>query len=368
MDVCVQQPQKDELPHQLRQPPNDNTKSQQALPKHTSSKPTAKCRTADTKINGYHPTSNPPKPTEPSNDHNDAADKREVQRKKKSNKKRFEVSVADDTKKSHQCNKLQRAKTQNVLILRVDDLQICATPKKNCCAERKFTAIIKSSSNDAGVTPQQTDQTDKLCSNCVIVSNQPNKNASYFRSLDDVRNDCLNYRKSLNQFSLSFDNVSNNSDTDDLGSVELVIISDEFINKSTDQNVTLLKPKVASNRSKKINGKSSTKQNAIAAAVAVSAVAATKSSHKKLIVISEEFKRKSLENTVVIVNDDDLKRELPALTKSRQQTLKQMKNLHNESIESFADDVQNKIKSFAFKSYDEDDGHLEKKIIESSDL
>lgn len=200
------------------------------------------------------------------------------------------------------------------------------------------------------------------------MTNQPNKNASYFRSLDDVRNDCLNYRKSLNQFSLSFDNVSNNSDTDDLGSVELVIISDEFINKSTDQNVTLLKPKVASNRSKKINSKSSAKQNAIAAAVAVSAVAATKSSHKKLIVISEEFKRKSLENTVVIVNDDDLKREIPQQTKSRQQTLKQMKNLHNDSIESFADDVQNKIKSFAFKSYDEDDGHLEKKIIESSDL
>ncbi|XP_055370699.1 rhoGEF domain-containing protein gxcJ-like isoform X1 [Condylostylus longicornis] len=179
--------------------------------------------------------------------------------------------------------------------------------------------------------------------------------------------------------------IVNDYDDDDEGpfehinSVELIFISDEFLNKAvkhdlkiinctTDLNekvrspieIKVSKPNVSSTSSSKTSsknklqkGSSSTESKTIKTPDSVSGGSSRKNSispsrpdkplitknlsdlnigSKKLIVISEDFKRKSLENTVIIINqteDDDIKPPYPV--QHQELALKNLQNSKDRS-------------------------------------
>lgn len=185
------------------------------------------------------------------------------------------------------------------------------------------------------------------------------------RSMDDVRMDDLNVIepvatgatnqtifKSNKAISKSVNNVSNDNctaaavvafDIDenedgvlaDVGSVELIFISNEGIHDASKSNVIILNTQTGPNKKKK---KSIDISNG-----------------KEVIYISDDFRQNSIKdnNVVVVMND----------TKGREK-LKNLIMNKNSSQETSIDDVTNKMTSHAFHSYDEEQEDLERKFIE----
>lgn len=159
--------------------------------------------------------------------------------------------------------------------------------------------------------------------------------------------------KKLKAISKSVDNISVLSAEldalDNVGSVELIFISDEFLNKVSDQDVIVLKnnPKIpAALVARKLASGKSANGNYDADANA------KHFGRKQIIVITDEFCRESMKNKKIVIVDAHNK-----VTKHQQLN-------RQSSAESSVDDVNNKITSRAFQSYDEEAEHLESKKIQ----
>lgn len=144
--------------------------------------------------------------------------------------------------------------------------------------------------------------------------------------------------------SKSVDNISLlSNELDNVGSVELIFISDEFLNKANNkQDVIVLKNNEAikSCALKSVNG------NVI--------------NDKQIVVVSDDFRRKSLQTDQKIVIIDKPKKT--GNSKAHPKLSRQ------SSGESSVDDVNNKITSRAFQSYDEETENLESKEIKTAVL
>lgn len=187
--------------------------------------------------------------------------------------------------------------------------------------------------------------------------------------------------------SKSVDNVSILSTEmdalDNVGSVELIFISDEFLNEVSSQDVIVLKrnSKIPQNlmRSKQhtINGSSmdyvdngtgaTNNKSQLRSVVSIETgaiqvdgeMSSAKTSNKKqIIVVSDNFRRKSLKNKKIVIIDEP-KRRPGKLSNNHPKLSRQ------SSGESSIDDVNNKITSHAFQSYDEASEDLESKEIQS---
>lgn len=123
-----------------------------------------------------------------------------------------------------------------------------------------------------------------------------------------------------------------------VASVELVFIPDECL-QETPKKVYILKD-TAPGLSSKILSKIH-QQNGDA-------------ERKEIFFISDDFRKNSLKNSTVIVDDD--------VPKRRNKPLKYLKHSVQQSS---VDDVNNKMVSQAFHSYDEEDDNLEKKELKN---
>lgn len=179
---------------------------------------------------------------------------------------------------------------------------------------------------------------------------------------DDPANGSTNTAdvKKLKAISKSVDNISVLSAEldalDNVGSVELIFISDEFLNKVSDQDVIVLKnnPKIPAAlvarklaTGKSLNGNDDADSNA------------KHFGRKQIIVITDEFCRKSMKNKKIVIVEAQNKNEVANSKVTKHQQLNRQ-----SSAESSVDDVNNKITSRAFQSYDEEAEHLESKKIQ----
>lgn len=158
-----------------------------------------------------------------------------------------------------------------------------------------------------------------------------------WRSLDDMRPDpniINNNRSSVNG---SLTDVSKNvlSKSDSLTSVELVFIPDECL-QETPKKVYILKDNAAG-LNKTILSKI---QNN-----------GTDTQQKEIFFISDGYRKNSVKHKIVIVDEEPKRRNKP------------LKYLKNTVQQSSVDDVNNKMVSHAFHSYDEEDENLEKKEL-----
>lgn len=150
-----------------------------------------------------------------------------------------------------------------------------------------------------------------------------------------------NSKSNTKTFSKSVDNISvqstDNDALDNVGSVELIFISDEFLNEVNKQDVIVLK------------------NNGCAKASVIKTANGNVVNDKQIIVVSDDFRRKSLQDQKIVVIDEPKKGKGKANPKLNRQS----------SAESSVDDVNNKITSRAFQSYDEEAENLESKEIKS---
>lgn len=161
-----------------------------------------------------------------------------------------------------------------------------------------------------------------------------------WRSLDDMRPDpsAINNNQSSENGSLT--NVAKNviSKSDSLvASVELVFIPDECL-QETPKKVYILKDNVPG-LNKTILSKIQNNGN--------------DSEQKEIFFISEGYRKNSVKNKIVIVDDEPKRRNKP------------LKYLKNTAQQCSVDDVNNKMVSHAFHSYDEEDENLEKKELKN---
>lgn len=166
--------------------------------------------------------------------------------------------------------------------------------------------------------------------------------------------------KKTKAISKSVDNISVLSTEldalDNVGSVELIFISDEFLNKVSDQNVIVLKnnPKIpAALVTQKLTGRKAAQGSFDGNSISKNV------SHKQIVVITDEFCRNSIKGKKIVIVDESKKNDV-----ANKKTPKQQHLNRQSSAESSVDDVNNKITSRAFQSYDEEAEHLESKDIQ----
>lgn len=162
-----------------------------------------------------------------------------------------------------------------------------------------------------------------------------------WRSLDDMRPDptAIHHTdRSADNGSLTNVGKTVLSKSDPLvASVELVFIPDECL-QETPKKVYILNDNVAG-LNKSILSKIQSN--------------GTDAERKEIFFISDDFRRNSLKNKIVIVDDEPKRRNKP------------LKQLKNSVQQSSVDDVNNKMVSHAFHSYDEEDDNLEKKELKN---
>lgn len=161
-----------------------------------------------------------------------------------------------------------------------------------------------------------------------------------WRSLDDMRPDPISTNNNQSppppNGSLTNGTKTVLSKSDSLvASVELVFIPDECL-QETPKKVYILKDTAPG-----LNSKILSKMNG------------NDAERKEIFFISDGFRKNSLKNSTVIVEDEPRRRHKP------------LKYLKHSVQQSSVDDVNNKMVSQAFHSYDEEDGNLEKKELKN---
>lgn len=163
--------------------------------------------------------------------------------------------------------------------------------------------------------------------------------------------------------SKSFDNISLLSTEidvlDNVGSVELIFISDEFLNKVNQQDVIVLK------------------NNGVARSSGLKCANGGTINDKQIVVVSDDFRRKSLQDQKIVIIDRPRKGSSGNHDNASNSNItsiscgsgKAHPKLNRQSSgESSVDDVSNKITSRAFQSYDEETENLESKDIKTAVL
>lgn len=203
-------------------------------------------------------------------------------------------------------------------------------------------------------------------------------------SMERVKDNTGNVEKAK-PISKSVDNISVKSGElddvlDNVGSVELIFISDEFLNKvSKDQDVIILKnyPNKANTLNTRKTGQSNT------ANIHKIKINANRNGHtntnKQIVVVSDDFRRKSLKDQSIVIvdepkrtngNDNDTDSDETGTVNGHSNKCKNQhaKLNRQSSAETSIDDVNNKITSRAFQSYDEEPEHLESKEIKTDEI
>lgn len=242
------------------------------------------------------------------------------------------IVITDDFKK--------KALNQEVLI----------DSKRKILRYMKTNKMLNSSRSmdDVRVTTTKLLNQNELIENNQIDNMNEHQMNSSVLSINNLNSNPIEHSdndKRQKAISKSFDNISllsNELDAlDNVGSVELIFISDEFLNKVSDQNVIVLKncAKIAT-INKQLNANNDM-------------MATTSTARKKIVVVTDEFCRKSIDNKNIVIVDGPKGNGRTKCSKLNRQS----------SGESSVDDVNNKITSRAFRSYDEETEHLESKEI-----
>lgn len=261
-------------------------------------------------------------------------------------KKALNQEVLVDTKR-----KILRYMKANKLLSSsqsMDDMRIAMSTNvtssaKNCDRENVAVNINEHQMNTSVLSINKSP---------IGVSNNDDTTADADANIADV--------KKTKAISKSVDNISVLSTEmdalDNVGSVELIFISDEFLNKVSDQDVIVLKSNqkmpAALVARKLASGKSAVNGNFEVDCTSQNIAC------KQIVVITDEFCRKSMKDKKIVIVDEPNKSEA-ASNKSKKQQLNRQ-----SSAESSIDDVKNKITSRAFQSYDEEAEHLESKKIQ----
>lgn len=171
----------------------------------------------------------------------------------------------------------------------------------------------------------------------------------------------------------------------DMDSIELIIISDEFLNESQNQEVIIVNEEKKQKRSSPTRSKSFQikknflhdsrtngggggrgdyfKRAAEAKAKAAQMACAAGTGGKRLVIISDEYKRKSLESTVRIVKSKEkLSTKTGSSTGGGRKSLAGMAK--SKTISNAMVDLNSKIISCVLQSYEEPDS-LENKALEA---
>lgn len=236
------------------------------------------------------------------------------------------------------------------------------------------------SSDDNGVNGNE-DKTENISSSSSTSSSRKTSAKSNDKSRNMEKSKTKAISKSVDNISL----LSAEMDAlDNVGSVELIFISDEFLNEVSNQNVIVLKnnsripQNMLRNKQHVINGSSAdclenntgvAIKSQLKSAVSIQggtiqigsqtiSTASKTGTKKQIIVVSDNFRRNSLKDKKIVIVDEPKRR--PGKLSNKNPTLNRQ-----SSGESSVDDVNNKITSHAFQSYDEESEDLESKEIQS---
>lgn len=262
----------------------------------------------------------------------------------------------------------------------LDDVRISSSDEANETTNAKQPNINEHQMNTSVLSIEHANDADKK----KIVDSEKNEWSSG-EKIDFVGHPL---GRSKNNISKSVDNVSLTSGElgdmlDNVGSVELIFISDEFLNKvSSDQNVIILKNNPHKPPSSTISARKPGQSNV--ESKATNRINANRNEHtdagsgKKIVVVSDDFCRKSVQDQNIVIVDEpkrnnsetnEVNESDGAMTNGN---ASKSKNSHaklnrQSSAETSIDDVSNKITSRAFQSYDEEQEHLESKEIKLED-
>lgn len=251
------------------------------------------------------------------------------------------IVITDDFKK--------KALNQEVLVDTKRRILRYMRANKLLSSSRSMDDVRIATSSTAGIDCNQMVDTENMnehqMNTSVLSINKSTEGESKTDDLTASTN-TVDVRKTK-AISKSVDNISVLSTEmdalDNVGSVELIFISDEFLNKVSDQDVIVLK-----NNSKIPAGRKSVPGSFDGGSISKNV------SRKQIVVITDEYCRKSIKDNKIVVSN-----------KNEVVNKKTTKHLNRQSsAESSIDDVNNKITSRAFQSYDEEAEHLESKEIQ----
>lgn len=201
------------------------------------------------------------------------------------------------------------------------------------------------------------------------------------KSMDDVKAKVSTAIKSRSAQNVAAEKGQREENSmSDMDSIELIIISDEFLNESQNQEVIIVNEEKRTrsksfqikknflNETKSLtNGSDSTLSSSVkerdyfkraaAAKAKVSAQQANTNGGKRLVIISDEFKKKSLESTVKIVKSKESKLVVKSMGKK-------VAPVKGKSISNAMVDLNSKIISCVLQSYEEPES-LENKALEA---
>ncbi|XP_055694109.1 uncharacterized protein LOC129796317 isoform X1 [Lutzomyia longipalpis] len=227
----------------------------------------------------------------------------------------------------------------------------------------KESDVICSKTNrakDKGSAPKGGGESKKKSIRKVLKSQKSEDGKMYSKSVDDVT---LGSKKTLTVesdgkiLSKSVQDLSEESHSEfsDMNSIELIIISDEFLNETTKQEVIIVNDrKDIESRRQKLAVKDKPKRDK--SPKEVTRKSTTNQSRRRLVIISDEYKKKSLENKTIVVtkgkyDNAPKKDEAP-------------KKKQEKSIADAVGEINSKIISCVLQSYEEP----EAAVLENKDI
>ncbi|GAB0087764.1 hypothetical protein DMENIID0001_021090 [Sergentomyia squamirostris] len=192
----------------------------------------------------------------------------------------------------------------------------------------------------------------------------------YSKSVDDVTLPTLTVVDDGKMMSKSAQNLSEGSDLSDMNSIELIIISDEFLNETTKQEVIIVNDRkdIESRRplTKLPVHQSKEKVKRDKSPKELTRKSTTNQSRRRLVIISDEYKKKSLENKVIVVQQKG-KYDNPVAKKKDERV--SVKKKQEKSIAEAMGEINSKIISCVLQSYEEPETSvLENKNIKQDTL
>lgn len=201
----------------------------------------------------------------------------------------------------------------------------------------------------------------------VLKSQKSEDGKMYSKSVDDVT---LGSKKTLTVendgkvLSKSVQDLSEESHSEfsDMNSIELIIISDEFLNETTKQEVIIVNDRkdIESRRPSKLNvAKEKPKRDK--SPKEITRKSTTNQSRRRLVIISDEYKKKSLENKTIVVTKGKYEN---APKKKEEKEVAPPKKKPEKSLAEAVGEINSKIISCVLQSYEEP----EASVLESKDI
>lgn len=237
---------------------------------------------------------------------------------------------------------LPQTSKKNEIIIISDEFRRNALNQQDVVIDRKrkLLKIMKQQKH------QYHGSLDDVCSNNAVNKTSYAETSLSINAIEqhDLKN------KNSQKKAKSVDNISDEQNyvLDNVGSVELIFISNERLSSNTENNVIIL-----NEYNRKNGGEASEK------CIKKIMTCSSEQRNKQLVFISDDYRRNSLlQDDAVVVVEPNKKRRLKHLKDTTRQS----------SHETSIDDVGNKHTSHAFHSYDEEQEDLESKDLKSNIL